>query len=580
MTNLRDATLGRYQARFDERLSSLLRDGIVNRIWDHDVSVWTEDPEGAAEARDRLGWLQSPEIGLSDLAEYKSFADGVREDGFQHVALLGMGGSSLCPEVFRRTFPPSTGNPKLWVLDSTDPASVLALEKSIALDKTLFIVSTKSGSTIETNSFYRYFWSRVQPHRGEETGKAFVAVTDPGSSLETEASQRGFRKVFEGPPTVGGRYSALTPFGMVPGALLGMDLRQLLERAKRMQDACRVGEKTNPGLELGALLGEMALAGRDKVTLLMDPAIESFGLWLEQLLAESLGKESKGLIPVADEPLSGPEVYGSDRLFLYLSIGEGRPDYLEQLGRLAGDGHPVARIELSDALDLGAEFYRWEFATAVAGTIFGVNAFDQPNVSESKKNTAEVLDGVRTTGRFESETPLARSGGISVFGPPDSQGGDAAVESEDRVVDAIAQWLQAVPEESYLSIQAYLPSDESVETLLQSIRVQLRDRLRVATTLGMGPRFLHSTGQLHKGGPATGVFLQLTKDSDEDLPVPGQEFNFATLIRAQALGDGRSIASRDLPFLRIHVQDTAELARIESWMDRLVPSHRVENLSE
>jgi glucose-6-phosphate isomerase len=568
MSFFQDASLGSYGERVKKRLTDLTSLGLPDRVWAKDASLWGSGEEELMAVGHRLGWLDAPGEAAAHREEYETFAREVTESGMQHVALLGMGGSSLCPEVLRRTFAPEPGHPRLSVLDSTEPASVLALEKQLPLDRTLFVVSTKSGTTIETLSFYRYFWQKLEPVHESSRGSAFVAITDPDSALDKEARQTGFRRVFPGPPTVGGRYSALTSFGLVPAALLGLDLGEFISRAERMGAACRSQGKENPGLALGSALGELALAGRNKVTFVIDRPVASLGLWLEQLLAESLGKHGKGLIPIADEPLAGPASYGDDRVFVHLAVGEGNPGYLERLGELEAAGHPVIRLSLEDRYDLAAEFFRWEFATAVAAVVIGVNAFDEPNVSESKQNTAEVLQAYQVAGRFEAETARAEASGVTLYGPV----GGAAAGGEDQLVEAMRHWLESLAPDSYLAILAYLPNEGLVETHLQALRVQLRDRLRLATTLGLGPRYLHSTGQLHKGGPLTGAFIEITTDSAAELPIPGQDFGFATLIRAQALGDARSLASRDLPLLRFHLSNPDDISRLEAWMERLAPA--------
>ena len=562
-------SLGVHADRVRARLADLVRARVVEQTWSRDTSLWATTPEAARAVANRLGWLDAPLAAEPSRAEFETFAARVRADGFVHVMLLGMGGSSLCPEVLRRTFPPANGSPSLTVLDSTDPVTVLAAQRAAPLPRTLFVVSTKSGTTIETVSLLRYFWEVCETARPAGAAAAFVAVTDPGTPLDREARERGWRHVFSGPPDVGGRYSALTPFGLLPAALLGVDLGKLIGRAGRMRESCRARGEENPGLVLGAALAELARAGRDKVTFVVDPPLASFGLWAEQLLAESLGKEGKGLVPVAGEPLGGPDVYGQDRLFVHLGMHGARGPDGERLRRLEAAGHPVIRIALDDAYDLGAEFFRWEFATAVAAVDLGVNAFDEPNVGESKENTGRVLAAYQATDRSERETPCAQARGVRLCGPPGLPPRPGGAGGEEELIGLLRQWLDAIPAGHYLAVQAYLPLDERTEARLERIRARLRDRQRLAVTLGFGPRYLHSTGQLHKGGPPTGAFLQITADTPAELPVPGGGFGFEQLIRAQALGDARSLAGRNLPVLRLQLTVDGDLGAVEEWLERL-----------
>jgi transaldolase/glucose-6-phosphate isomerase len=562
-------SLGVHTERVRARLAELVRARVVEQIWNRDAGLWAKTPEAAGAVANRLGWLDAPLEAERSRAEYEAFAARARADGFVHVMLLGMGGSSLCPEVLRRTFPPANGSPSLTVLDSTDPFTILAAQRAAPLPRTLFVVSTKSGTTIETVSLLRYFWEVCEVARAGGAAAAFVAVTDPGTPLERQARERGWRHVFPGPPNVGGRYSALTPFGLLPAALLGVDLGRMLGRAGRMRERCRAAGEENPGLVLGAALGELARAGRDKVTFVVDPPLASFGLWAEQLLAESLGKDGKGLVPVAGESLGAPEAYGPDRLFVHLAVHGARGPEGERLRRLEAAGHPVIRIALDDAYDLGAEFFRWEFATAVAAVDLGVNAFDEPNVGESKENTGRVLAAYQATDRAERETPCAQARGVRLCGPPGLPPRAGGAGGEEDLIGLLRQWLDAVPAGHYLAMQAYLPLDERTEARLERIRARLRDRQRVAVTLGFGPRYLHSTGQLHKGGPPTGAFLQITADTPAELPVPGAGFGFEQLIRAQALGDARSLAGRHLPLLRLQLTMDGDLGAVEEWLERL-----------
>jgi len=497
---------------------------LPRRIWTRDATVWKEDPD-TPEIRDRLGWLTVGKVMAQQAKDLKSFADEVRAE-FDRVVLCGMGGSSLAPEVLWRTFGAAPGHPSLHVLDSTDPDAIRQVEQGGDLAKTLFIISSKSGTTQESDGFFRYFWERTGGR-----GPQFVAITDPGTPLERLASERRFRRAFLNPPDIGGRYSALSFFGLVPAALIGVDVETLLHRAHRMAEACAacVPPLESPGAWLGAILGESALAGRDKATFVLSPGIASFGLWVEQLIAESTGKEGKGILPVADEPLGPLDVYRGDRVFVSMVLaGEADGGVDARLAALEDAGHPVVHLRLDDRYDLGQEFFRWEFATAVAGAVLRINPFDQPNVAESKANTKAVL---------------AKGSAPS---PPAS-----AVELE--------RFLAGIEPGDYLAIMAYLPPTPENDRRLAAIRLRLRDRLKVATTLGYGPRFLHSTGQLHKGGRPVGHFLQITDRMKEDLPVPGESFTFGQLEAAQAEGDLMALRARGLPAIRI--EDSGLLER-------------------
>ncbi len=471
------------------RLDSIDRDRVITRIWDHDHTVWSDQPD---EISDRLGWLRAQRHFQARVPEFEMLRQDVIADGFTTALLLGMGGSSLAPEVMHQSFGKRDNGLRLLVLDSTDPRQVADIEATLDLDRTLFIVSSKSGSTIETLSHLAYFWELVP------NGRDFIAITDYGTGLERIGRNRKFRAVFINPPDIGGRYSALSCFGLVPAVLCGIDAGALLEQADRMAGFCEPGipARLNPGAWLGAALGEAALRGRDKLTLVLPAEIESLGHWIEQLVAESTGKQGKGIVPIEAEELGPPDVYGSDRVFV--AMGE-HP----ALDPIEAVGHPVLRIPYEGPLSLGAEFWRWEFATAVACHVLGVNPFDQPNVQEAKEATAVVLAG---------------------------GGGDASTPSLEDV-------LALVRPGDYLAILAYLPREPATLARLRRVRHLLRDRYRVATTVGFGPRFLHSTGQLHKGGPNSGVFIQVVDEPGVDRPVPGQPYTFAELEAAQALGD-------------------------------------------
>jgi glucose-6-phosphate isomerase/transaldolase/glucose-6-phosphate isomerase len=450
---------------------------------------------------------------------------------YSDVVLLGMGGSSLCPDVLRNTFGHVKGHPQLHVLDTTDPATILAVRSRIRIKDTLFVVASKSGETTETLSHFAYFWNEVGGGKdgARGPGRHFAAITDPGTSLEKLAKDHGFRWIFRNPPDIGGRYSALSYFGLVPGALIGVDVKELLERAVEMAHSCAdsVPAESNPGVWLGAVMGELALQGRNKLTLIASPKISTFGYWVEQLIAESTGKQGKGIVPVEGEPLGKPDVYGDDRLFVYIRMDADPPNRAVQA--LEKAGHPVVTLTMRDKLDLGGEFMRWEIATAIAGSIIGIDPFDQPNVQESKDNTKKVLAKYRASGKLPSA--------------------ESVPASKSRA--GLRTLLGRAKRGSYFAVMAYTTRTTASESAIASIRTSVRDATHYATTAGYGPRFLHSTGQLHKGGPKVGLFLQIVQDDTRDVPIPGQPFSFSILKQAQSLGDLESLGSRRLPVLRV-----------------------------
>jgi transaldolase / glucose-6-phosphate isomerase len=536
----------------DAAVSATLREwterGWTARLWSRDASLWT----GADEAS-WLGWLEIADEQLARIGELRRVAEDVRQGGFNHVLLLGMGGSSLCPEVLARTFGRQPGWPELSVLDSTDPAQVRACETRVNLARTLFVVSSKSGTTLEPNIFKQYFFERVQQTVGPgQAGAQFIAITDPGSKLEKVALADGFRHVLFGLPSIGGRYSALSDFGMVPAALMGLDVGRLLEIARGMARGCAAPARDNPGAALGAILGVLARRGRDKVTILASPGIHDLGAWLEQLLAESTGKSGTGLIPVDREPLGAPEVYGHDRLFAYLRL-HSAPDAAQDrvVERLQAAGHPVVRIEVPGPYEIAAEFFRWEFATAVAGAILGINPFDQPDVEASKVATRKLTDEFEQTGQLPTETPILESDGIRLYADP--RNAQDLAGGERTLAGVLRAHLARIRPGDYAAFLAYVGMTAGHETALQAMRTRVRDRHRVATCLGFGPRFLHSTGQAYKGGPNSGVFLQITCDDAADLPVPGQRYSFGVVKAAQARGDLEVLAARGRRALRVHL---------------------------
>ncbi|HUK55775.1 MAG TPA: bifunctional transaldolase/phosoglucose isomerase [Nitrospiria bacterium] len=548
------ASLGPHENPIREALRSLDEQRFVERFFAKDDALWKPEPDARKTIAHRLGWLTVADTMAEQSDDLTAFARSVRASGFSHAVLLGMGGSSLGPAVLRNTFGVRPGYPDLQVLDSTDPATILRVEKAVDLPKTLFIAASKSGTTIEVDALYRYFHTKIKTVNPDQPGNQFIAITDPGTPLEVLARTERFRRTFLNPSDIGGRYSVLSYFGLVPGVLTGMDPAAFLDRAGRMIQRCgpEIPAEKNPGLSLGVILGEMAKAGRDKVTLITPPPIQNFGIWVEQLLAESTGKEGKGLIPVEGEAIGRPEVYGNDRLFVYLAVSSSPDRKLRQsLQALERAGHPVVRILIHDPLDLAGEFFRWEFATAVAGALLKVNPFDEPNVAESKENTRKVLDAFQKTRTFPKEEPFLEEGGMLLYGNSESIANGSLKEAVWNLLD------RAGPGD-YVALMAYLEASGANDSRLQTIRSAIRDRRRVATTLGYGPRFLHSTGQLHKGGPGRGLFIQITAEDDPDLPIPGEPYTFGILKKAQALGDFHSLSNRSRPVLRIHLGSDVE----------------------
>jgi transaldolase/glucose-6-phosphate isomerase len=532
----------------DARVETWRREGAVRKLWAGDASLWTNGTEGQW-----LGWLGIVEERLSHVDELIAFQGDVQKAGFTHVLLLGMGGSSLGPEVFGKTFGKRAGWPELHVLDSTDPEQIRTFEAAVDLKKTLVIVSSKSGGTLEPNILKAYFWQRISEAVGpEQAGQHFVAVTDPGSHLQTMAEADGFRKIFFGNPQIGGRYSVLSNFGLVPAAAIGIDLRAFLKSALLMVRACSPGTPplANPGVVLGAILGEAQLAGHDKVTIVASPGIADLGAWLEQLLAESTGKQGRGLVPIDGEALGEAEVYGTDRLFVYLHEDDA-PDAAQDAAMVALQkaGQPVVRVGISGHLELGQQFFLWELATAVAGSIIGIDAFDQPDVEASKIATKELTTAFNDTGKLPGEAPFASFDGVELFA-------DAANAAELRggsLVEVLAAHFARVKAGDYVGLLAYVERNPAHIKALQALRTLVRDRTHVAVAAEFGPRFLHSTGQAYKGGPNSGVFLQITAADARDLAVPGEKYSFGVVKAAQARGDFDVLAERGRRVLRVHL---------------------------
>jgi len=554
------AALGEYAPAVEGALKELRDERVVERMWEGDHTAWGPEPE---EIADRLGWLRSPQETEEALPEIQGLAAALRDEGIEHVLLLGMGGSSLAPETFGLSLDAREGYPDLAVLDSTDPEAVLGHAEGLDLSRTVFVVSTKSGGTVETFSFFKYFYNRVAEVVGEErTGSHFVAITDPGSGLQDTAERYGFRATFLNNPNIGGRYSALSYFGTVPAALIGVSLSKLLNSGKAAARECgpEVDVEENPGAWLGVAMGELARNhGRDKLTLLVSPSLAPFGPWVEQLVAESTGKDGMGILPVAGEPEGAPDAYGDDRLFVSMKLRgeEGSDGPVEEL---RGLGHPVIEIELEDAYDLGGEMFRWEVATAVAGWRFGINPFDQPNVESAKVQARKMVAEYQEKGELPEPEPTVEEDGISAYSSSDAASVDEALESF---------FAQARPGD-YVALQAYLPPSDETTGVLQRMRVSLMDRLGVATTSGYGPRFLHSTGQLHKGDGGNGLFVQITADHERDADIPDEagppesSLSFGVLVDAQALGDRQALLDAERRVIRLH------LSRDVSGLDSLV----------
>jgi transaldolase/glucose-6-phosphate isomerase len=523
-------SLGQLSLQVEGALKEMEHQKTIPRIWARDYQVWKPDP---AEIVNRLGWLDLPQRMRGHLQDLEAFAQEVRGDGFKQVVLIGMGGSSLAPEVLRATFNFAGADLQLFVLDSTVPAWVDRITRSLEIPRTLFIASSKSGTTIEVRSLFQHFWSLAQEVKGERAGENFIAITDPGTPLEALAIGCGFRRTFLNHSDLGGRYSALSHFGLVPAALVGIDLGKWLDRAEAMAESCVpcVPLPDNPGAWLGAVLATSALQGKNKLTLIASPSIASYGLWIEQLIAESTGKEGKGIIPVVGEPLAGPSSYGPDRLFVFLRLEDDENSLLDEgLAALEKAGQPTVRLSLRDRYDLSAEFFRWEFATAVAGARLSIQPFYQPNVQESKANTERVLAEYGSSGKL---APLPPEGSLPAL-------------------------LSRAESGDYVALMAYLDQTPAIDLALNDLREAILKQHRLPTTLGYGPRFLHSTGQLHKGGPDLGLFIQLTAEVPRDLPILGQFYTFGTLAAAQALGDLQSLQAKKRRVIRIHLGQDVE----------------------
>ncbi|HXU85880.1 MAG TPA: hypothetical protein VN773_08735 [Verrucomicrobiae bacterium] len=555
--------LGDGTAAYDAAVQRARDERWGERVWDRDPSLWSTNERVQAAISDRLGWLDAPAHFAEQVAALEGFGEGVRDAGFTTAVVGGMGGSSLAPDVLHRTFGTAEGWLDLRVLDSTDPAAVAATVDDLDPLATLWIVASKSGTTTEPLAFQADAWSRAEralrahhAPRNEHAGELMVAITDPGRSVEAIPHHDQLREVFLNPPDIGGRYCALTYIGLVPASLIGIDLDAVLASGIAMADACREPDPAaNPGVSLGLAIGTLARAGRDKLTFIADPAIDSFGAWAEQLIAESTGKHGTGIVPIDREPLGEIAAYGTDRVFVRLSLaGEAfaAGDALADAAEAAG--HPVIRIAIADPIDIGAEAFRWEFATAIAGVVLGIDPFDQPNVEEAKDLTRKVLAAAESGAKPLAPAPALvedAASGLALHG-------DAALRltaGDGSVVGELARHLARRKPNAYLALQAFIAPSAAADEAIERIRVLLRDATRCATTAGYGPRFLHSTGQLHKGGTPSGWFLQITSDHPADRPIPGWPYTFGRLIDAQAEGDFAAIESHDLPILRVHLAD-------------------------
>jgi transaldolase / glucose-6-phosphate isomerase len=553
----------------DAAIARAIGERWATRLWDRDTSLWTQDHDVQDRIWDRLGWLGSPSSFTAEAAELAAFGLALESEGYTDALVLGMGGSSLAPEVLSLVFPESDKGLRLHVLDSTHPEAVEAVDAALDAEHTIRVVATKSGTTTETLAFLAHYWEREEHRLGRfshhRAGDGFVSISDPGAPLQSIPHTDRFREAFLNPPDVGGRYSALTYVGLVPAALLRLDLDALLEDALLMAELTRYDREENPALVLGAAMAALAKAGRDKLTFIIEPDLAPLGAWLEQLIAESTGKQGVGIVPVDGEPLGDPAVYGPDRVFARLgpaSDSEWHQEVDEKLAALTAAGHPLIDIRLDDASWVSAEFFRWEFATAVAGIGLGVNPFDEPNVTESKQNTAAVLQAYAHVGQLPQVEPAASRGTLRAY---TQLGPDGAPRDRGDLVLALRAHLARVPDDGYFQVGAFIAPTPARSEALRRLQARLRDATRKASTLGYGPRFLHSTGQLHKGGRPTGCFIQLTGGST-DLPIPGRRESFGVLVQAQALGDFEALGTHGLPAMRIDLGPDVDagLAELES----------------
>ncbi len=544
---------GKLEAEIKAAYTSMDEKQVARLLFAQDPHLWKNDIEQIKSISKRMGWLTLPDHFTKKTEDIVAFAQTIKEEGYTDAVVLGMGGSSLCSEVTRQTYDATNGCLQLWVLDNTDPAAILNIESKVDLEKTLFIVASKSGNTEETLSFFHYFYQQLEIKNKTKPGNNFVAITDHDTPLVKMAEEFKFRKVFVNPPNLGGRYSVLSDFGLVPMALIGININDILSGAKQMQSSCNgVPTASNPGISLGVVLGICQKNGCDKVTFILSASITSFGYWVEQLLAGSTGKEGKGLIPINGEALGDPEDYGKDRIFIHMSLHDDNNEADgKKIKALEEAGHPVVRIVVANIMALGGEYYRWEVAAAVAGLVMGINPFNQPNVEESKKNTSELLEGWSKDGDFKIPEPLLKMEDISVFGGKEME--QLAADHYTSAADMANGFAAMAKTNDYIALLPYFMMTDHRTKILQSWRIRMRDNLKIATTLLNGPRYLHSTGQLHKGGPNTGLYIIFIGESEKDVAIPGEKFGFATLHEAQALGDFDSLDDKGRRVIRINL---------------------------
>ena len=544
--------LADYSSGIKKTLKKFKNKNIINRIWEKDSTVWKEE-EGYDELiKNRLGWMSLPVSMIDNCDEINGFTDELRDSGFTHAVVMGMGGSSMCPEVCRDTFGIKEGYLNLHILDTTDPLTILSIEDSIDIDKTIFIVSSKSGTTIEVDSFFRYFFDKVKKLKGAEAGRQFAAITDPGTNLESTAAENNFRKIFTNPADIGGRYSALSYFGLVPAALIGADIKLFLNNAEAMMERCMLlTPEMNPGLMLGAIAGELALEGKDKLTFFLPYGIRSFGYWVEQLIAESTGKENKGILPIEGEGIGKKSSYKRDRVFVRYVLGKDSKDEKKIFDELAGKKINLINIVLNDIYDIGGQFYLWEFATAIMGAVLKINPFDEPNVKESKDNTGNVLKFFEENNSLPVQTPLAEKDGLKIYLDEEHYGKKLSEIINPGIENYLSFFFNQIKKGDYSAIMAYIQRNKLSEKYLQKIRELIRSRKQTATTVGFGPRFLHSTGQLHKGGANNGVFIQIIAEDVKDIAIPDKPYTFGVLKESQAIGDYESLVKHKRRVLKI-----------------------------